>query len=62
MKHTEHDYIRAGHRLEKAASPQAFAAQAQAIRAMLEQENHADHAEARRLIERGRQDFRQSQR
>ena len=37
MKHTEHDYITAGRRLEKATSPHAFAAQAQAIRAMLEQ-------------------------
>lgn len=62
MKHTEADYITAGRRLEKAASPHAFAAQAQAIRAMLEQEHRDDHAEARRLIERGRQDYRQSQR
>ena len=62
MKHTEHDYILAGRRLEKAASPQAFAAQAQAIRHMIEQEMPDDRPEARRLVDRGRQDFRQSQR
>ena len=47
-------------RVSHHAVPHAFAAQAQAIRAMLEQENHADHAEARHLIERGRQDYRLS--
>ena len=60
MKHTEHDYIAAGRRIEKAASPQAFAAQAQAVRAMLELEHPDDRAEARRLVDRGRQDYRES--
>ena len=62
MKHTEADYITAGRRLEKATSPHAFAAQAQAIRHMLEQETAEDQTEGRRLIERGREDFRQSRR
>jgi hypothetical protein len=61
MKHTEADYITAGRRLEKATSPHAFAAQAQAIRHMLEQETPEDQTEGRRLVDRGRQDYRQSQ-
>lgn len=59
MKHTEHDYIQAGYRYEKARSPAASSAQAQAIRVMLESEHITDHPEARRLIEIGRQEARQ---
>lgn len=58
MKHTENDYIQAGYRYERAASPNAAAAAAQAIRVMLESERIDDHAEARRLIEQGRQEAR----
>ena len=59
MKHTENDYIQAGYRYERAASPNAAAAAAQAIRVMLEAERIDDHAEARRLIEQGRAEARQ---
>ena len=58
MKHPENDYIQAGYRYERAASPNAAAAAAQAIRVMLESERIDDHAEARRLIELGRQEAR----
>lgn len=60
MKHTEHDYIQAGYRYERATSPNAAAAAAaaQAIRVMLEAERIDDHAEARRLVEIGRQEAR----
>ena len=59
MKHTEHEYIEAGYKYEKARSPAASSAQAQAIRVMLEREKIEDHAEARRLIDQGRQEARQ---
>lgn len=59
MKHTEHAYIQAGYRYEKARTPAASSAQAQAIRVMLESEHIEDHAEARRLIDQGRQEARQ---
>lgn len=59
MKHAENDYIQAGYKFEKARTPGASAAQAQAIRVMLEKEKIDDHAEARRLIEIGRQEARQ---
>lgn len=59
MKHTEHSYIEAGYKYEKAITPAAAAARAQAIRVMLESEKIDDHAEARRLIEQGRQEARQ---
>lgn len=59
MKHTEHEYIQAGYRYEQATTPNDSAAKAQAIRVMLEAEHIDDHAEARHLIERGRQEARQ---
>ena len=59
MKHTENDYIQAGYKYEEALTPAAAAARAQAIRVMLESEDIDDHAEARRLIEIGRQEARQ---
>ena len=58
MKHTEHDYIEAGYRVEKAKTPSAYTAETQRIRVMLEAERIDDHAEARRLIETGRQEAR----
>ena len=59
MKHTEHEYIQAGYRYEQATTPAAAAARAQVIRVMLEAELIDDHADARALIEQGRQEARQ---
>lgn len=58
MKHPENAYIQAGYRYEKATTPSAASAHAQHIRIMLESEHISDHAEARRLIEQGRQEAR----
>lgn len=58
MKHTEHDYIQAGYRIERAKTPSAYAVETQRVRAMLEAEHSDDHAEARRLIEQGIQEAR----
>ena len=54
MNHTEHAYIEAGHRYERAKNPDTARAEAQYIRAMLSSENPKDLPEARALIERGR--------
>jgi len=53
MKHTEHDYIEAGYKFERGQI------QAQTLRAMIEAEHIDDRTEARRLIERGRQEARE---
>lgn len=53
MKHTEADYINAGHAYEKGKKA------AESLRHMLEQESPEDRAEARRLIEQGRKEARQ---
>ena len=53
MKHTENDYIQAGYKFERGQIA------AQTLRAMLESEHRDDRAEARHLIERGRQEARQ---
>lgn len=53
MKHTEHDYIQAGYRVEKAKTPSAYTAETQRIRMMLESETIEDQTEARRLIALG---------
>jgi hypothetical protein len=58
VNHTESEYIEAGYRYERAQSPDAGRARAEAIRAMLATENQKDHAEARALIERGRAEAR----
>ena len=58
MKHSEHDYIEAGYRYEK-ADGQAARAVAARIRAMLDSETIDDQADARTLIERGRQEARE---
>lgn len=53
MKYTEADYINAGHAYEKGRKA------AETLRHMLEAETPDDRAEARRLIEQGRQEARQ---
>ena len=54
MKHTEHAYIEAGYKFERGQIA------AQTLRAMLESEHREDRTEARHLIERGRQEARES--
>jgi len=62
MKNTEASYINAGYRLEKAIidgkTDTAIIAKMQNIRLMLEVEAIDEHQEARRLVERGRQEAR----
>ena len=58
MKHTESQYINLGFKYEKAQSPAAGQAAAQAIRTLLEGEEIDDRAQARYLVERGRQEAR----
>jgi hypothetical protein len=58
MKHTESQYINLGFKYETAKSVEAGTATAQAIRMALEAERIDDRAEARYLIERGRQEAR----
>jgi len=52
MNHTEADYIQAGYAYEKGNKA------GETLRAMLEKETPDDRAEARRLIEQGRQEAR----
>lgn len=52
VKHTENEYIQAGHRYEQGKTP------AETLRRMIEAEQIDDRAEARRLIEQGRQEAR----
>ena len=52
MKHTEAEYINAGHAYERGKKA------AETLRHMLEAETVDDRAEARRLIEQGRQEAR----
>ena len=58
MKHAEAKYISLGFKYERAQSPEAGTAVAQAIRTLLEAERIDDRAEARYLVERGRQEAR----
>jgi hypothetical protein len=58
MKYPEAAYINAGHAYERARTPQATQARAQTIRTMLEAERIDDRAEARQLVETGRQEAR----
>ena len=58
MKHSEAKYITLGYRYEQAKSPEAGQAAAQAIRSLMEDEAIDDRADARYLIERGRQEAR----
>lgn len=55
MKYTEHEYITAGFKFERGRTP------AENLRAMIEAETIEERAEARRLIEQGRQEARLSQ-
>ena len=58
MKHAESDYIQAGYRYERAATPNAAIAEAQRMRNMLESETIEDQTEARRLINQGIEEAR----
>ena len=58
MKHTEHAYIEAGNRYERASTPGQVAAASKIIRTLLEAEKPHDQTEARHLIDRGRQEAR----
>ena len=53
MNHPENAYIQAGYRYERGQTP------AETLRRMIESEHIEDRAEARRLIEQGRQEARQ---
>jgi hypothetical protein len=59
MKNTESQYINLGYKYEKAKSPEAGQAAAQAIRTLLEAEAIEDRADARYLVERGRKEARE---
>lgn len=62
MKHAQADYINAGYKFEQAIiankSANDIIARSQAIRLMLETEAIDEHADARYLVERGRQEAR----
>jgi hypothetical protein len=58
MKHSEVQYITLGFKYERAKSPEAGQAVANAIRMLMEAEDIDDRAEARHLVERGRQEAR----
>jgi len=58
MKHAEVQYISLGYKYEQAKSPASGQAAAQAIRTLMEEEAIEDRAEARHLVERGRQEAR----
>jgi len=58
MHYTEADYIKAGYQYERATTPDAARARAEVIRAMLRTEHQTNQAEARRLIDQGRQEAR----
>ena len=60
MHYTESDYIRAGYQYERASTADAARARAEIIRNMLKSEHATDQAEARRLIEQGRQEARRA--
>jgi hypothetical protein len=59
MKHAEVQYISLGFKYERAQSPEAGTAVAQAIRRLIEAERIDDRAEARYFVDRGRQEARQ---
>jgi len=58
MKHAEAQYISLGFKYERAQSPEAGQAVAQAIRTLIEGERVEDRADARYLVDRGRQEAR----
>jgi hypothetical protein len=59
MKHAEVQYISLGFKYERAQSPEAGQAVAQAIRTLIEGERVEDRADARYLVDRGRQEARE---
>jgi hypothetical protein len=59
MKHAEVQYISLGYKYEKAQSPAAGQAAAQAIRTLMEAETIEDREQARYLVERGRKEARE---
>ena len=59
MKHAEATYIDLGFKYERAQSPKSGQAVAQAIRTLIEGERVEDRADARYLVDRGRQEARQ---
>jgi hypothetical protein len=59
MKHAEVQYISLGYKYEKAKSPAAGQAAAQAIRTLMEAEAIEDREQARYLVERGRKEARE---
>lgn len=58
MKHPENDYINAGYQYERAPTPNMAIAIASRMRMMIESEHPDEQADARRLIEQGRQEAR----
>ena len=59
MKHSEVQYISLGFKYERSQSLGAGQAAAQAIRTLMESERIEDRADARYLVDRGRQEARQ---
>jgi len=58
MKYSEVQYISLGFKYERAQSLEAGTAVAQAIRTLIEGERVEDRADARYLVDRGRQEAR----
>lgn len=58
MKRPENEYIQAGYQYERAPTPNMAIAVASRMRAMIESEHPDEQADARRLIEQGRQEAR----
>jgi hypothetical protein len=58
MTSAEHKYIDLGYKYERAQSSEAGQAVAHAIRTLMEAERIEDRADARYLVERGRQEAR----
>lgn len=58
MKHPEAKYVDLGYRYERAHTVQAGTAIARTIRGLLESEQIDERAEARHLVDRGRQEAR----
>lgn len=58
MNHAPADYVNTGFKYEQATHPDTAKQYAQRLRAMLDSEFIEDRAEARRLIEQGRQEAR----
>lgn len=59
MKHPEAKYIDLGYKYESARSVEAGTALARTIRGLIESEHIDDRAEARHLVDRGRQEARE---